>query len=68
MTPHTDAMIDVHALSRLAFARRVPRAQADPQPSLPGDPGQLGGLTNEEIDSLLDRFDGGDAGRASRAA
>jgi hypothetical protein len=61
-------MIDVHALSRLAFARRPPRDQADVYPSLPGDPARLGGLTNEEIDFLLDGFDSAESARPGQAA
>jgi hypothetical protein len=61
-------MIDVHALSRLAFSHRLLRGGADSEPRLPGDPATLGGLTNEEIDVLLDRFGGSESGSARRAA
>lgn len=61
-------MIDVHALSRLAFSRRIQRDQADGEPRWSGDPAQLGGLTNEEIDCLLDRFETNDSGASRRAA
>jgi len=68
MTPHTAAMIDVHALSRLAFSRRLLRGAAEAEPCWPGDAAQLGGLTNEEIDFLLDRFDSSEHSPARRAA
>ena len=68
MTPHTPTMIDVHALSRLAFSGRLLRGGAETEPRWPGDPGELGGLSNEEIDGLLDRFDSSDASSAQRAA
>ena len=61
-------MIDVNALSRLAFSRRLLRGDADVEPRWPGDPGKLGGLSNEEIDCLLDRFDASGGSSAKLAA
>jgi len=68
MTPHTAAMIDVHALSRIAFSGRLLRGGDGAEPRWPGDPAELGGLTNEEIDFLLDRFESSDGPQARRAA
>jgi hypothetical protein len=68
MTPHTAAMIDVHALSRIAFSAGLLRGGGDAEPRWPGNPGELGGLTNEEIDFLLDRFESAEAGHPRRAA
>lgn len=46
-----------NALSRLALSGLSRRDSVDMELVWPGNPGHIGGLTNEQIDSLLEHTD-----------
>jgi hypothetical protein len=54
--PQTSLMIG-NALSRLALSGLGRRDSVDVELVWPGNPGHIGGLTNEQIDSLLEHMD-----------